>query len=652
MAVEYDFDPVAEFDQWYKRRELSDRTGCLDDFELSEQASSVYQRYEHNKREMDARCADFSKLLKMADSKVVSKKNDLPNVSSGEVAGIVRRIARALVQNTPNVEVISEFDDDSIHGVLAEHILKSKVIGSDEYSNDMQQNLFASTKTALTIGFDAVVPCLLQQPDGSWYVEYDTIHHRDVFPEPGAKDVRRATEVFVRRYLTLGEVKQLIRDQVDGWDHDALRTMLYRMPKPPSRDRESNPHADNERKVIAEGYEVITWYTSGGADFLTFCPRTKLLLRTEKNKHPRKLHPVFFLVLEKDAEQPLGKSQVELVYGRQEFQDLMHNGAMKMWYRNINPPLLGYGASNAIPNMSPGKYTPISNPNAKIEPFEVSTQTLLQYPSIAQGNLGSMVNIVGAPDQQMAVQAGNGMSATPQGVMAQESVVDTTTNNYQKAIESFFSHYCSYALTMYMQEMKHVKEILVTAETRKKLLNAGVDVSQISEDGTLEIDFSKMAVEYYVRCIPGSLIELEDEKQMRILQELFVPLSQALPAMAQMGDQTVLAKASATLMFILEKQIELSGSNRSKDMISLMKDGRTPQFVEYDERATKLEQDIGGVVSAQAEIQVATAQTLAQMQEKMSLMMETQQVLLEKLGVANQQSESNPNNSEAVAMAR
>lgn len=49
------------------------------------------------------------------------------------------------------------------------------------------------------------------------------------------------------------------------------------------------------------------------------------------NKHPTKMHPVFFLVLEKDSQQPLGKSQVELLLGRQEFQDLMHNGAMKMW---------------------------------------------------------------------------------------------------------------------------------------------------------------------------------------------------------------------------------------------------------------------------------------------------------------------------------
>ena len=112
------------------------------------------------------------------------------------------------------------------------------------------------------------------------------------------------------------------------------------------------------------------------------------------------MHPVHFLVLEKDSQQPLGKSQVELLIGRQDFQDLMLNGAMKLWYRNINPSIIGYGAVNAIPNLSPGKYTQISNPNARIEPFEVNTQTLMQYGLISQQNLGSMVNLVGSADQR------------------------------------------------------------------------------------------------------------------------------------------------------------------------------------------------------------------------------------------------------------
>jgi hypothetical protein len=403
-------EPVLEFADWYDDYRIDERDGCLEVRHHSSFAGALYSDYENYKREMDQRVHTYHKLEALADGQVISPKADLPNISSGETAGLVRRIARNLVQNCPNVEVISKFDDDSAPGIFSRFVLTSKIIGSDQYSNDMQQNLFASVKSALTLGFDAVVPTLLEDAAGSWYIKYDALNYRDVFPEPGAKDVRDAQYVFVRRYLTKGEVQALIREDAYGWDKAALIDLLKNSTY--SRTQESVDYQTKKFGIVPEGYEIITWYSATGMPFLTFSSHSKNLLRIEKNKHPLKEHPVHFLVLEKDALQPLGKSQVELLIGRQDFQDLMLNGAMKLWYRNINPSILGYGATNAVPNLSPGKYTQISNPNARIEPFEVNTGTLMQYGSISQQNMGSMVNLIGSADQQMATQAGNGMSAT------------------------------------------------------------------------------------------------------------------------------------------------------------------------------------------------------------------------------------------------
>ena len=640
MAVEFEDGPIKDFDLWYVDRKVDPRNGCIETRGgLSDQATRLIRRYDYFKREMDARCADYEKLVLLADGEVISPKPDLPNVSSGETAGIVRRIARNLVQHTPNVEIINQFDDDSPKGIIARHILLTKIIGSDLYSNDMQQNLFASTKLSLTTGFDCVIPVLLQQADGTWYTKYDTIHYRDVFPEPGAKDVRQATEVFVRRYLTKGEVKALIQNQVRGWDLAALRDLLHTNPKPPHREPQSNSTQDTKRRVLAEGYEIITWYSSSGRPFLTWSANTKNLLRIEVNKHPTKMHPVFFLVLEKDSQQPLGKSQVELLLGRQEFQDLMHNGAMKMWYRNINPPLIGFGALNTTPNLSPGKYTSVSNPNARIEPFEVQTQTLMQYQVISQGNTGAMVNLVGSADQQMAMQAGNGMSATPQGVEAQQGMVDITTNNYQKAIESFFSHYCSYALTMYFQELKGTKRITPTADARQALVGAGLEAELFNDEGDLDVSFSDMAVQYFVRCVPGSLVELEDEKQLRILQQIFVPLSQAMPALAASNDPELLKNMAATMQFIVQRTIELSGSNRSNDLRSLVTTGRTDQ----DDKLFGLEEQINGL-SATVETTASLVTSVVAAQQQMSMLAETQGLILQALGAGNGQSAPQSNN--------
>ena len=651
MAVDFEYAPVKDFDQWYALRTEDSRDGTLRNFNLAECASKVVERYTHFKREMDSRCENYYKLELLADGQVITEKADLPNVSSGETAGLVRRMARNLVQHTPNVEVISKFDDESAPGILAAHILRSKIIGDDQYSNDMQQNLFASTKTALTLGFDAVVPCLEQTATGEWYVKYDTIHYRDVFPEPGVKDVKDATEVFVRRYLTRGQIVQLIRDNVACWDHVALKTLLKSQSRPPVREAQSVSLQDRQRKVIAEGYEIVTWYSSSGAPFLTFSPTTKMLFRIEKNKDPLRRHPVFFLVLEKDAQQPLGKSQVELVLGRQEFQDLMHNGAMKLWYRNINPSIIGYGTINSVPNLSPGKYTPISNPNAKLEAFEVNTQTLMQYTSIAQANLGSMVNLVGSADQQMATQAGNGMSATPQGVEAQQAMVDITTNNYQKAIESFFSRYCSYALTIYFQELRGVQGMTPSADARRKLVDAKLPKESFDKDGNIKISFEGMATEYFVRCVPGSLVEMEDEKQLRILNQMFIPLSQAMPALASMQDPEVLRRAAQAMQYIIEKQIELSGSSNSHTLKTIFTQGRTPEVESEESRTMGLEDGINGALEVSIAGTEQTALAITSMQQQMSLMSQTLTEALSKLGMGVDISTSEPNSSQQTSVS-
>ena len=624
---------IKSFDDWYVERSEDPRTGCLQFRATTEQADRLVRRYEKYKREMDARTANYDKLLMMADAEVISPKPDLPNVSSGETAGMIRRMARNLVQHTPNVDVMCEFDDESVAGIFARHMLKTKIIGDDQYSNDMQQNLFASTKNALTLGFDCVVPVLLQDAQGSWYMKYDSIYYRDVFPEPGARDVREANDAFVRRYLTKGQVKALIQAQPAGWDVAALKELLKN--RPSTKDVQGTDLQSKKHHTIPEGYEVITWYSSSGDEFLTFSSTHRILLRIEKNKHPLKWHPVFFLVMEKDLNQPLGKSQVELVLGRQEFQDLLLNGAMKQYYRNINPSIIGYGTTNAIPNLGPGMFTEIKNPNARIETLEVSTQTLMQFGNIAAQNAANMTQLVGAADQQMAMQSTGGMmSQTPQGVEAQQSMVDITTNNYQKAIESFFSRYCSYALTAYFAELKgSFDKVTPSADARQQLINAGIDEAHFTDDGTLELNFNDLATVYYVRTVPGSLVELEDDKQIRLLNELFIPLSQAMPALANSGDEQALKQASAAMQYIVQKQLELSGSAHSTDLNRILR-GESLQDVNQDAAAvTAVGDKIAEVETRVNEENSALVQVVLQMQEQMKLMRESQAALMQHVGI-------------------
>jgi hypothetical protein len=262
----------------------------------------------------------------------------------------------------------------------------------------------------------------------------------------------------------------------------------------------------------------------------------------------------------------------------------------------------------------------------------------MQYGQISQQNLGSMVNLVGAADQQMAVQAGNGMSATPQGVEAQQAMVDITTNNYQKAIEAFFSRYCSYALTVFFHELQAVKKVELSADARIKLLEAGMPPEQLNDDDTLDIDFEQMAKQYWVRCVPGSLTELEDEKQLRVLNELFVPLSQAMPALAATQDRDMIMQAARAMSYIVGKQIELSGASSAQEVGILWKGGDVDQVNERDRRIAEVEQRIDGFgMESNVHMQMQ-GEAIAQLQEQMRMMTENQGLLLEKLGVTNEAS--------------
>lgn len=647
MAVNED-GSITRLEDWYAERQLNDRE-VLTHMTLQPCVRPIQQMYDHHRREMDMRMKGREDLEKLANNEVVNARPDRPNISSGETAGIVLRIAKNTVQNAPNVEIISRIDDDSLGGVVADYTLRSKILHYDTYANDLRTRLQATLKAGLTIGFDCVIPVLSQKPNGEWWMQYDSIHYRDVFPEPGAVDVREATTVFVRRYLTKGMVRALIKAETPGWDIPALRAMLEpHWQHAPMRRQESSSRSDNRRGVVSEGFEVVTLYTNTGDPFLTFEPKTMCLLRIEKNLHPNKEHPVFFYIPEWDHQNPLGKSLVERLQGRQDFQDMFFNGAAKIWELSVDPPILAYGAPRAVLNLGPGKANRIDNPNARVEAFEKSTNTLMQYAMISQNNFGNMVNLSGSADQQMAVQAGGGMSATPQGVEAQEALVDITTNDYQKSLELFIGQYASYALTVWFQEMKGMKRVVLSADARRKLINAGwvesedeegnvtrvnIVEDEIQEDGSVELDFSTLATEYFVKCVPGSMTEMEDEKQVRILREMFIPLSQALPAIAQTQDQDMIKNAAATMQYIIQKTLELSGSAFSEDLKSLLTSGPAAGFDASNKRIDAIEQELGGATQGIIETLSNTASAMQAMRQQIDGLAQAQELLMDQLGV-------------------
>jgi hypothetical protein len=159
-----------------------------------------------------------------------------------------------------------------------------------------------------------------------------------------------------------------------------------------------------------------------------------------------------------------------------------------------------------------------------------------------------------------------------------------------------------------------------------------------------------MATEYYVRCVPGSLTELEDEKQLRILNQLFIPLSQSMPAIANSGDQQMMQQAVRAMAYIVQKQIELSGSASAKELGLLWKNGDTEEVSARDQRIADLEGRIEGMSSGnELELEMNSA-AIQHLQAGQAQLAENMSLLLQKLGVMEPGSNSgSPTSAPTVA---
>jgi hypothetical protein len=126
---------------------------------------------------------------------------------------------------------------------------------------------------------------------------------------------------------------------------------------------------------------------------------------------------------------------------------------------------------------------------------------------------------------------------------------------------------------------------------------------------------------------------MEDEKQLRILNQMFIPLSQAMPAMAAAQDPQMLAQAARAMQYIIARQIELSGSASAKQL-GLVFDGEDDAAKATDQKIAELEAAINGSQAPLGDVLLMNETALMQMQEQMTMLRETQQVILEKLGAS------------------
>ena len=152
-----------------------------------------------------------------------------------------------------------------------------------------------------------------------------------------------------------------------------------------------------------------------------------------------------------------------------------------------------------------------------------------------------------------------------------------------------------------------------------------------------------------MRCVPGSLAEIEDEKQLRILNQLFVPLSQAMPALAATQDQAddPAGRAGDGLHHRASRS-SCPARSRAKDIGLLWNGGDVDEVNARDQRIAAARGAARRPDTQSHEELEMNATAISQLQEQMAQLGQNMQLLLEKLGVMGGGSTDSSNTSEPV----
>lgn len=465
--------------------------------------------------------------------------------SEGSTQAIKRKIRSQTIQRIPDGEIKTQFDKNSIEQVIIEFLFKNRILRSEYEGRDMLKNLIRTFNASYDYGFGCVRTGFERDIDGDYRTTYKLIQWNDIYPATDCDFIEEAEWYMVREWLSKSDLKALV--DCDGncsdptYEEDTIKYLLENEIRD-AIDVRSAPLADAGNGAYkTESVEVWTLYKRGCDEFITFVPSILAVLRRVKNEDPRKDVPLHFLILEPDPEFPLGVSSIMWTLGHQQFADAFQSVAYQTLLLALNPPVLGYG--NLTPSkmkMKPRAYWPMgTNPNNKVEKFPVETTALTAYGATLQNVSANMMKNLNITDATVASDANvPSYSATPQGVEQQKVDKTITINQYQKAVETFFSGWANHALRSYINAMgSSVHEMTVDEETRRKIWDIemakagpnGENYDSIIDGDKITVDFGKLStsmLEFEVRA--GSLIQSEREQQMKSIQELIIPLSQML----------------------------------------------------------------------------------------------------------------------------
>ena len=520
---------------------------------------------------MQRRTSAYNIFSLIAHNQSIYRRDNNELYSEGSTQGIKRKIRSQTIQRVPDGEITTQFDKNSIEQIETEFIFKNKILTSEVQGASMLKNLLKAFGAAYDYGFACVRTGFKKDTDGDIRTSFSMIQWNDIYPAPDCKAIEEAEWYIVREYMSRSELEALIDAEGNcsdaTYNADVIKYLVENEIKS-GVDPNSMALADKQKAITPfESVELRTLYKRGDSEFITYVPSCGAVLRTVKNYDPRKDLPLHFLILDPDPEFPLGASSVMWTMSQQQFADAFQTLSYETLLLACNPPLMGFG--NLTPSsikMKPRAFWRMGNNDKnRIEKFPVETTTITQYGSILENVQARMMAALNIADGTIASDANTmGYSKTNNGVELQKQDKTISINQFQKQVEGFFSEWANHALRSYINAMSGVHELTVDEETRRKIWDVEMTMSDpmtgdvpesIINGDKVSIDFDALSTDLLAFSVrTGSLIESEKEIELQHIQEALVSVSQMMNAISDQNKDAF----ENVLMQLIVRFLELS----------------------------------------------------------------------------------------------
>jgi len=540
----------------------------------SKEITRMHARYDIARGQMMQRTAHHELYGLLAKNKSIHewsvKRGRTKYFSEGSTQYILRKVLANTIQRVPDGELTTQYDHASKEHVLLQYIFENKVMTSEIDGMDMFANLCKAFKMSFIYAFAPVRTGFERDYDDDARIKFSLEQWSDVFVNPDCTDICRPTVVYHRHYMSKDDVLALLDDNgniVDGtYNEDVVRCIIDEKMFT-ARDFQSEPMADKLKGATSmQSIQLVTEYRRGAKEFITFFPALNAEFRRVPNYDPRKGIPWNFLVLEPDADFPIGISQVEFLLADQQFNDLFQTSAYKNLLLAMEPPIMvaGWETNPSSYRFEPRKIWNLgNNPNqVKVEPVKIDNAVLSNWTSTREAVAAAMVRNLNVADGTVAKDAGVGYSKTAPGVEQQNMEKTVNINQYQKRVEGFMQEWAVQALRMYVNSMHGEHRLTVDEETRRRLYDIGAE--DCIDGDKVVIDFDELSsdmLEFKVRA--GSLIQKKEEQELERLTAMAQPFIQNLNGWSDENRQVI---ENEVLLPVAMRMLELSDTDISHSL--------------------------------------------------------------------------------------